>query len=213
MRKLGGEGRARARCARGWRRRAERARRGQAGCSRRRRQQVRPVPAAARRPSAAGPEPRAAANFVRAARQVAELRSATGPGGGRGDGRRFSLPGSSSPPVSRSREVYARAGWAMGQAEQEAGRVCLPQSFHGAGLGARAPGGRRWWRGVPGPGALPTGGAVARDGRAARGSEPGRSRRGRGVWLEMGNNESEQLEEVVVKESWEMLRGQLSRAL
>lgn len=47
----------------------------------------------------------------------------------------------------------------------------------------------------------------------ARGSEPGLSRGGRGVWREMGNNESEQLEEVIVKESWEMLRGQLSRAL
>lgn len=52
MRKQGGEGRARARCARGWRRRAERARRGRAGCSRRRRQQVRPAPAAA--PAALG---------------------------------------------------------------------------------------------------------------------------------------------------------------
>lgn len=91
MRKRGGEGRARARCARGWRRRAERARRGRAGCSRRRRQQVRPAPAAAPAALGAASQPRALAKFARA---VPELRSDGSAGTGypaAGRGRRAPL--------------------------------------------------------------------------------------------------------------------------
>lgn len=177
------------------------------------------MPAAARRPSAAGPEPRAAANFVRAARRVSELRSAAGPGGGCGDGTAplflsLSLSARLLVPAGVTKPRGVRAGRVgYGTSRAGGGSRVPPQSFHRAGRGARAPGGRRWRRGEPRPGALPAGGAVARDGRAARGSKPGRSRGGRGVWREMGNNASEQLEEVIVKESWELLRGQLRRAL
>lgn len=166
MRKLGAKGRARARCARGWRRRAERARRGRAGCSRRRRQQVRPVPAAARLPSAAGPEPRAAANFVCAARRVAELPSEGGTRGRARDGR---VPPSDplSVPVRVPKPRAVRAGRVGCGTSRAGGESQAPtQSLHGAGRGARAPGCRRWRRGEPGPGAPAAG-------RRCRAGQPG----------------------------------------
>lgn len=111
MRKRGGEGRARARCARGWRRRAERAWRGRAGCSRRRCQQVRPAPAAAPAALVPGSQPRALAKFVRA---VPELRwdgtAGSGhPAAGRGRRRRVPLcaPLRARVPVPSRAHLYA----------------------------------------------------------------------------------------------------------
>ncbi|XP_052054025.1 DNA-binding protein Ikaros isoform X10 [Apodemus sylvaticus] len=78
-----------------------------------------------------------------------------GPEGGRGRGRCLPLLDSASPPGSRSRVACAdRVG--SGTSRAGGGSRAPAQSLHGAGRGARAPGGRRWRRGEPGSDNLKT---------------------------------------------------------
>lgn len=241
MRKRGGKGRARARCARGWRRRAQRARRGRAGCSRRRRQQVRPAPAAARaafwglsRSPALLQSFRARLRWPRVAAETGAAR-AGGLGDAGGTGRR-ALSVSRSAPLCVPRSVYRssergggrdlRAGpsrlrgkW-RGDRQRgspqslRGGRACAPATRRSGrqqvATRGRGGGGRRGGGQVRGPrAALCTRGSRS-TGSAKAGSEPAGGGECGG---EMGNNASEQLQEVIVKESWEELRGQVSRTL
>lgn len=215
MRKLGCKGRAPARCARGWRRRAERARRGRTGCSRRRRQQVRLVPAAAQ--ADLGILAPVRRRYKVCARATAGPRVAVGTGvrqagiqrwGLRRDGAHLSA--SRSVFSSAHRSVYRSSAPRGGQGARWAGRtegksswtlaVCATPKFSERKAGARALGPPPFWAAAGGDARARRGrprrrerSALTRGRRCARGAagrQGARSRvgagEGRGVWRRNG---------------------------